>query len=218
MVTDAGPLAHAWTFARANSLLMVTGAVIALVWANLDPEGYERVTDPLHFVVNDIAMSFFFGLAMKEIVEATAPGDHRTCAPLRRHGCRCREAGHRPWLGDSMCHRHRVQLHGGPHHLPAVPRSRFCCCWRSPTTGWAWSCSRPSIHPPRRSRSRSSFSSAARRWKGQARRPAERLGGFARNRLEQNTRYTPYVGSAFPPPPRLRWTCRRFSEGGQADR
>jgi NhaA family Na+:H+ antiporter len=73
MVTDAGPLAHAWNFVRANSLLMVTGAVIALVWANVDPAGYERVTQPLHFVVNDIAMAFFFGLAMKEIIEATAP-------------------------------------------------------------------------------------------------------------------------------------------------
>jgi NhaA family Na+:H+ antiporter len=28
----------------------------------------------MHFVVNDIAMVFFFGVAMKEIIEATAPG------------------------------------------------------------------------------------------------------------------------------------------------
>jgi NhaA family Na+:H+ antiporter len=66
--------ARAWNFARTTSLLMVTGAVIALVWANLSPEGYERFTHPLHFAVNDVAMAFFFGLAMKEIVEATAPG------------------------------------------------------------------------------------------------------------------------------------------------
>ena len=53
---------------------MVAGAVIALVWANLDPSSYARITGPLHFPVNDVAMVFFFGLAMKEIVEATAPG------------------------------------------------------------------------------------------------------------------------------------------------
>jgi len=53
---------------------MVTGALIALIWANLSPEGYERFTHPLHFAVNDVAMAFFFGLAMKEIIEATAPG------------------------------------------------------------------------------------------------------------------------------------------------
>ena len=62
---------RAWRLARDNSLLMVAGAVSALVWANTTPELYEQITRPLHFVVNDIAMVFFFGLAMKEIVEAT---------------------------------------------------------------------------------------------------------------------------------------------------
>jgi len=69
-----GGLTAAWRFVQANSLLMITGAVGALLWANLDLASYERVTHPLHFVVNDIAMVFFFGLATKEIVEATAPG------------------------------------------------------------------------------------------------------------------------------------------------
>jgi NhaA family Na+:H+ antiporter len=69
---------------RANSLLMVAGAVTALIWANLSPEGYEHVTHPLHFAVNDIAMAFFFGLAMKEIIEATAPGG--ALHSLRRAG------------------------------------------------------------------------------------------------------------------------------------
>ena len=74
MADTAAALAGAWNFARANSLLMVAGAVIALIWANLSPEGYERFTHPLRFAVNDVAMAFFFGLAMKEIIEATAPG------------------------------------------------------------------------------------------------------------------------------------------------
>ena len=75
---------HAWKVARANSLLMVIGAVIALIWANASPATYERFTHPLHFPVNDIAMAFFFGLAMKEIIEATAPGG--ALHSLRRAG------------------------------------------------------------------------------------------------------------------------------------
>src|SRR4051812_14772753 len=65
---------RAWCVARDNSLLMVVGAVVALVWQNVDHGSYERLTRPLEFFVNDIAMAFFFGLAMKEIIEATAPG------------------------------------------------------------------------------------------------------------------------------------------------
>jgi len=64
----------AFEYAIENSLLMVLGAVIALIWANLDADGYEAVVHPLHFAVNDIGMVFFFGLAVKEIIEATAPG------------------------------------------------------------------------------------------------------------------------------------------------
>ena len=74
-VTSAtSPYARAWKVAREYSLLMVAGAGMALIWANVDYGSYERATHPLHFFVNDIAMVFFFGLAMKEIVEATAPG------------------------------------------------------------------------------------------------------------------------------------------------
>ncbi len=68
------PFLRAWQVARANSLLMITGAIAALIWANVDQAGYEAFTHPLHFAVNDIAMAFFFGLAVKEIIEATAPG------------------------------------------------------------------------------------------------------------------------------------------------
>jgi NhaA family Na+:H+ antiporter len=65
---------RAWIIARDNSLLMVAGAIVALLWANLHPASYTRTADALHFAINDIAMAFFFGLAMKEIIEATAPG------------------------------------------------------------------------------------------------------------------------------------------------
>lgn len=57
-----------------NSLLLVAGAVIAVVWANLDFESYDHVAHPLHFWVNDVGMVFFFALAAKEVFEATLPG------------------------------------------------------------------------------------------------------------------------------------------------
>lgn len=57
-----------------NSLLLIAGTVIALVWANLNYEAYEHFAHSVHFVVNDIGMVFFFALAAKEVVEATLPG------------------------------------------------------------------------------------------------------------------------------------------------
>jgi len=50
------------------------GTTIALVWANLDHDSYIALSHYLHFPVNDIGMTFFFALAAKEVVEATAPG------------------------------------------------------------------------------------------------------------------------------------------------
>ena len=57
-----------------NSGLLIAGAITALIWVNAAPESYTRVAASLHFLVNDIAMVFFFALATKEVVEATAPG------------------------------------------------------------------------------------------------------------------------------------------------
>jgi Na+:H+ antiporter, NhaA family len=57
-----------------NSLLLVAGAVIALVCANADIEQYTRFTQATRFVVNDIGMVFFFAMATKEVYEATLPG------------------------------------------------------------------------------------------------------------------------------------------------
>ena len=61
-------------YAVEHSLVLPVGAAIALVWANLDADSYHTVASRLHFVVNDVGMVFFFALATKEIVEATAPG------------------------------------------------------------------------------------------------------------------------------------------------
>jgi len=57
-----------------NSGLLIAGAVAALLWANLAYASYEPFAHALHFLVNDVAMVFFFALATKEVVEATAPG------------------------------------------------------------------------------------------------------------------------------------------------
>ena len=57
-----------------NSGLLVLGTTIALVWANLDHAGYVAFSHYLHYPVNEIGMTFFFALAVKEVVEATAPG------------------------------------------------------------------------------------------------------------------------------------------------
>jgi NhaA family Na+:H+ antiporter len=65
---------RAVTFAIDRSLLLVTGAVSALVWANVAPASYDATAHLLHFAVNDVAMVFFFALAAKEIVEATRAG------------------------------------------------------------------------------------------------------------------------------------------------
>lgn len=57
-----------------NSGLLILGSVAGFVWANVDPAGYGALSHALHFGVNDIGMAFFFALAAKEVVEATAPG------------------------------------------------------------------------------------------------------------------------------------------------
>lgn len=57
-----------------NSLLLLAGTVAAVVWANVDFATYDAVAHPLHFLVNDVGMVFFFALAAKEVFEATLPG------------------------------------------------------------------------------------------------------------------------------------------------
>ncbi|HUL75207.1 MAG TPA: Na+/H+ antiporter NhaA [Vicinamibacterales bacterium] len=57
-----------------NSLLLVFGAVAALVWANFEPESYRWASRLLYFGIDDIGMVFFFALAAKEVYEATLPG------------------------------------------------------------------------------------------------------------------------------------------------
>ena len=63
-----------FSFAVEHALVLPVGAIVALVWANTAPSRYYALAHRLEFVVNDVGMVFFFALATKEIVEATAPG------------------------------------------------------------------------------------------------------------------------------------------------
>jgi Na+:H+ antiporter, NhaA family len=57
-----------------QQFLLPAGAIAGLVWANTGLDSYEQLVHALEFGVNDVGMAFFFALAMKEVVEATAPG------------------------------------------------------------------------------------------------------------------------------------------------
>jgi NhaA family Na+:H+ antiporter len=84
-----------WGFVTNYSLLMIAGAILALIWANLDPNTYHAVVDwtildpspvghphyapdgsveyrtlTLHYLVNDVLMALFFAIAAKEVWEA----------------------------------------------------------------------------------------------------------------------------------------------------
>jgi len=72
------------TFLIENSIFLIVGAAIGLVWANMNHFTYEYIKESpafhinhvpisLHFFINDIAMAFFFMLAGKEIREAMLP-------------------------------------------------------------------------------------------------------------------------------------------------
>lgn len=84
-----------WNFLTNYSLLLIFGAIIALVWANVNAESYHHFVDfvivdhffighahydasgqvayrtlTLHYLVNDVLMAFFFAIAAKEVWEA----------------------------------------------------------------------------------------------------------------------------------------------------
>jgi len=56
------------------SLALPLGASIALLWSNTFHQSYELYTRALRFPINDVAMVFFFAVATKEVVDATAHG------------------------------------------------------------------------------------------------------------------------------------------------
>lgn len=75
------------TFVSAELLLelsvpLLAGVLTALMWANLAPSSYQSILHTqllpggfdLQFLVNDVFMALFFGIAAKEITEACLPG------------------------------------------------------------------------------------------------------------------------------------------------
>ena len=81
-----------WNVISTYSLLLLTGAALALIWANLDNGSYQHLVHfvlwdhapigllheeggtvtrqlTLHFLINDICMAFFFAIAAKEVWE-----------------------------------------------------------------------------------------------------------------------------------------------------
>ena len=78
-----------WNFLTEYSLLLIAGALVALIWANIDAESYHHFVEfviwdhapighyhhghrtlTLHYLVNDLLMAFFFAIAAKEVWEA----------------------------------------------------------------------------------------------------------------------------------------------------
>ncbi|MFV2052283.1 Na+/H+ antiporter NhaA [Aliiroseovarius sp. YM-037] len=83
-----------WNFVTNYSILLILGALIALIWANTNPGSYHDFVEfvliddfiighphadehghihhtlTLHYLVNDVLMAFFFAIAAKEVWEA----------------------------------------------------------------------------------------------------------------------------------------------------
>jgi NhaA family Na+:H+ antiporter len=57
-----------------NSVLLILGTTSGLLWANIDSHHYSFISHHLDFLINDIGMAFFFGIAAKEVFEALLPG------------------------------------------------------------------------------------------------------------------------------------------------
>lgn len=78
---------------QAAAVPLLLGIVIALLWANVDYDSYVKILGTssttvrlwpgaelfghpitIHYVVNDVFMVFFFGIAAKEVTESCLPG------------------------------------------------------------------------------------------------------------------------------------------------
>lgn len=77
------------SFVQEYSLPLIVGVITALVWANIHFESYHDIVEfdfwledfyifgkhiTVHFLINEIFMVFFFGIAAKEITESVLPG------------------------------------------------------------------------------------------------------------------------------------------------
>jgi len=74
---------------REFSIPLISGIVVALIWANVFPENYIHFNHghligsfSFHFLTNDIFMMLFFGIAAAEITQSCMPGGD--LHPLRK--------------------------------------------------------------------------------------------------------------------------------------
>jgi NhaA family Na+:H+ antiporter len=74
---------------REFSVPLLAGVVVALLWVNLAPDSYQQFnyaprfgTTSFHFIVNDLFMVLFFGIAVAEITQSCLPGGD--LHPLRK--------------------------------------------------------------------------------------------------------------------------------------
>ena len=69
------------------SIPLIVGVILGIVYANVDYDSYHKIVDyhiggasllghdvTVHYLINDIFMVFFFGIAAKEITESLLPG------------------------------------------------------------------------------------------------------------------------------------------------
>ena len=61
-------------FVNDRFLWLPLGALVAVVWANLDPDGYYPFAHRLQFPVNEIGMALFVALIAHEALDALGPG------------------------------------------------------------------------------------------------------------------------------------------------
>ena len=83
-----------WNFIQEYSVLLIFGALSALIWANIHYDSYHHIVDfvildhspvghlhdghrtlTVHYLVNDVLMALFFAMAGKEVWEAVALKD-----------------------------------------------------------------------------------------------------------------------------------------------
>ncbi|NMC55970.1 MAG: Na+/H+ antiporter NhaA [Eubacteriaceae bacterium] len=71
------------------SIPLISGVIIALIWANMSDESYRRVIEDniigsisFHFLINEIFMVFFFAIATVEIKQSLLPGGYLN--PIKR--------------------------------------------------------------------------------------------------------------------------------------
>jgi len=68
-------LATRWLrFVLDRFLLLPLGVVIALVWAQTEPDGYFRFAQAIAYPVNEIGMAIFLALIAQELYESLLPG------------------------------------------------------------------------------------------------------------------------------------------------